>query len=167
VATRRLIHVCARCLDDGQARGKRRSRGGFVGKHNERGSQTMAEHRPGVVGKHPVDFDRGIPAMRMQKLERVFTPWQRTRDNLRRIGSIRVCVHSHLSCSCLRCWSAAIFEAVLSECATSTIGENAGLAQFARMTASHPHVVQIDSGRNQPDVLPRCSVERRYVPRKA
>jgi hypothetical protein len=30
----------------------------------------------------------------------------------------------------------------------------------------HPHQPQFDVGRNQPDVLPRCGVERRHAPKK-
>jgi hypothetical protein len=41
---------------------------------NARGALTMAEHALGVVGKHPLNLDRGIPAMGKQQLERVFAP---------------------------------------------------------------------------------------------
>ena len=61
--------------------------------HDECDAQTMAEHAMGLVGKHPVNLDGGIPAMRKQELERVFAPRQRVRIGFS--GRRLCCVKSH------------------------------------------------------------------------
>ena len=68
VTARTLIHDRVGRIDGAQARGERGMPGGVVGKNDERGTQAMAEHALRVVRQHPVDFLRGVPAMRMQEL---------------------------------------------------------------------------------------------------
>ncbi len=82
VTIRAVVRVWTRRLDGGDAHSKRRSRGGLVGTDNERGAQTMAEHPFGVVGKHPLDLQSRIPAMRKQHLERSPASLQRIRADL-------------------------------------------------------------------------------------
>ena len=51
-------------LHGGHARDKLGSRGIIVGAYDECGTQTMAEDALGIVGKHPVNLDGGITAIR-------------------------------------------------------------------------------------------------------
>ncbi len=76
MTARGVVLVWARRLDGGHARSKRGSRKVVVGTHNERGAQTMAEQALGVVGKHPLNLDSGIPAIGQQQLERAFASRQ-------------------------------------------------------------------------------------------
>jgi hypothetical protein len=52
----------------------------------------MAEHVPGIIGQHAVNFGKGFSAVRKQELEHVFASWQRcplgfNARGLSRVGS--------------------------------------------------------------------------------
>jgi hypothetical protein len=71
VATRRIIGVGTRRLDEGQAGRQRRSGGDLVGEYDECCAQAMAKHAVRVVRKQPLNLDRGISAMCEQECKRV------------------------------------------------------------------------------------------------
>jgi hypothetical protein len=76
VATRGSIVIRTCGLDRSDARGERRSRRGAVSPHNERGTQAMAEHAFGVVGKHLLNLGNGIATLGQHHVERSFASLQ-------------------------------------------------------------------------------------------
>src|SRR5262245_45248889 len=67
-----VVDVRTRRLDDSDAHGKRGSLSGGIGTYDDCGTQTMTEHALRVVGKNPLNLDRGIAPMRHQQLKRMF-----------------------------------------------------------------------------------------------